>query len=56
MTLRLDIRISKQIAEGIIERCYWENVFQKYAANLQKNNHAKVRFQYFLKIPQDGCF
>ena len=38
-------------------------MFWKYAANLQENAHAKVRFQwsckaqhFFLRKPLDGCF
>ena len=27
------------------KRCSWKKVFWKYAVNLQKNTHAKVRFQ-----------
>ena len=31
--------------EAAIQRCSVEKVFWKYAANLQENNHAEVRFQ-----------
>ena len=31
--------------ETAIQRCSWEKVFWKYAANLQENTHAEVRFQ-----------
>ena len=30
--------------EAAIQRCSWEKVFWKYAANLQENTHAEVRF------------
>ena len=31
--------------EAVLQRCSYENVFLKYAANLQDNTHAKVQFQ-----------
>ena len=31
--------------EAATQRCSWEKVFWKYAANLQENTHAEVRFQ-----------
>ena len=31
--------------EGATQRCSWEKVFWKYAANLQENTHAEVQFQ-----------
>ena len=31
--------------EAATQRCSWEKVFWKNAANLQENNHAEVRFQ-----------
>ena len=31
--------------EAALKRCFWEKVFWKYAANLQENTHAEVRFQ-----------
>ena len=31
--------------EAVLQRCSYENVFLKYAANLQNNTHAKVQFQ-----------
>ena len=33
-------------SESAIQRCPYENVFQKYAANLQENTHVEVWFQY----------
>ena len=36
---------SDQCSELAVERCSWENVFYKYAANLLKNTHAEVWFQ-----------
>ena len=32
-------------AEAATQRYSWEKMFWKYAANLQENTHAKVRFQ-----------
>ena len=29
--------------EAALQRCFYEKVFWKYAANLQENTHAKVR-------------
>ena len=34
-----------QLSEAALQRCSQEKVFLKYAANLQENSHAKVRFQ-----------
>ena len=34
-----------QDAEEFTQRCSWEKVFWKYAANLQENTHAEVWFQ-----------
>ena len=31
--------------EVAVQRCSYEKVFWKYAANLEENTHAKVRFQ-----------
>ena len=31
--------------EAGLHRAFWEKVVWKYAANLQENTHAKVRFQ-----------
>ena len=33
------------ILDAGLERCSWEKVFWKYAANLQENTHAEVWFQ-----------
>ena len=33
------------LLEAAIQRCFLEKVFWKYAANLQENTHAEVRFQ-----------
>ena len=30
--------------EVALQRCSWEKIFWKYAANLQENTHAEVRF------------
>ena len=32
-------------SEAAIQRCSWEKVFWKYAANLKENTRAEVRFQ-----------
>ena len=32
-------------SEAAVQRCSKENLFWKYAANLQKNTYAEVRFQ-----------
>ena len=32
-------------AEAAIQRCSLEKVYQKHAANVQENTHAKVWFQ-----------
>ena len=32
-------------SEAAVQRCSLEKVFWKYAANLQKNTHAEMRFQ-----------
>ena len=32
------------LSEASLQRCFLEKVFWKYAANLQENTHAKVRF------------
>ena len=34
-----------QTSEAALQRCSWEEVFWKYAANLQENTHAEVWFQ-----------
>ena len=34
-----------QYSEAATQRCFKEKVFWKYAANLQENTHAEVRFQ-----------
>ena len=34
-----------EIREAVIQRCSVKKLFWKYAANLQENTHAKVRFQ-----------
>ena len=31
--------------EATAQRCSWETVFWKYAADLQENTHVEVRFQ-----------
>ena len=31
----------------VTQKCSWEKVFWKYAADLQKNTHAEVRAAYF---------
>ena len=36
---------AKNSSEAATQRCSWEKVFWKYAANLQENTHAEVRFQ-----------
>ena len=35
----------KEISEAAIQRCSEKQVFWKYAADLQENTHAEVRFQ-----------
>ena len=35
----------QRATETTIQRCYYKKVFLKYAANLQENTHAKVKFQ-----------
>ena len=32
-------------SEAVVERCSYEQVFQKSAANLQENTHAEMRLQ-----------
>ena len=32
-------------SEAVLQRCSYEKVFWKYAANLQENIHAEVQFQ-----------
>ena len=32
-------------SEAGVQRCSWEKVFWKYAANLQENTHVEVWFQ-----------
>ena len=32
--------------EATAQRCSWETVFWKYAADLQENTHVEVRFQW----------
>ena len=32
--------------EAAVQKCSWEKVFWKYAANLQENTHAKLRFYW----------
>ena len=36
--------IESEDTEAAIQRCSWEKVFWKSAANLQENTHAEVRF------------
>ena len=44
--------------EAVIQRCSYEKLFWKYAANLQENTHAELRFQQsrygILLISHDG--
>ena len=35
----------KKVSEAAVQRCSYEKVFWKYAANLQENNHGEVWFQ-----------
>ena len=35
----------QKATEATIQRCYYRKVFLKYAANLQENTYAKVKFQ-----------
>ena len=34
-----------QWKEAVTQRCFWEKVLWKYAANLQENTHTEVGFQ-----------
>ena len=34
-----------EMTEAVAQKCSWQKVFWKYAANLQENTHAKVWFQ-----------
>ena len=36
---------NKDYTEAAVQRGFWEKMFWKYAANLQKNTHAEVWFQ-----------
>ena len=38
------IRTSRVLFETAIQKCCYEKVFRKYAANLQQNTHVDVRF------------
>ena len=31
--------------EAALQRCFWKKMIRKYAANLQENTHAELRFQ-----------
>ena len=33
--------------EAAIQWCSYEKLFRKYAANLQKNTHAEVKFKFY---------
>ena len=35
----------KELSKAAIQRCSYEKVFWKYAANLQDNTHAEIWFQ-----------
>ena len=37
----------EEAAEGAIQRCLYEKLFWKYAANLQESTHAKVFNSHF---------
>ena len=37
--------LKPEITEAATQRCSWEKVFWKYAANLHENTHAEVQFQ-----------
>ena len=37
--------ILNQQSEAAVQRCFWENMFWKYAANLQEKTNAEVQFQ-----------
>ena len=39
------VRMNDGTPEAAVQRCSWEKVLWKYAANLQENTHAEVRFQ-----------
>ena len=41
----LNTRPMKALSQAALQTCSWENVFWKYATNLQENTHAKVWFQ-----------
>ena len=44
--------------EAATQRCSYKKVFWKYAANLQEDTHAEVRFQYscnFSECPELFC-
>ena len=37
-----EVKVLVGKTEAAVQSCSWEKVFCKYAANLQKNTHAKV--------------
>ena len=41
----LSFVVWRQCSGAAVQRCSYEKVFRKYAANLQENSHAKVWFQ-----------
>ena len=44
-SIQVEVYHGIHYSEAATQRCSYEKVFWKYAANLQENNHAKVRFQ-----------
>ena len=51
-TLRLGLSHlnERRYKEAAIQRCSWEMVLWKYAANLQENTYVEVRFQKIQKL------
>ena len=37
--------LKSHLTEAAVQRCFYEKIFRKYAANLQENTHAEVWFQ-----------
>ena len=41
----IQLMVSYEHSEAAIQKCSWQKVLRKYAANVQENTHAKVRVQ-----------
>ena len=41
----IQLMVSYEHSQAAIQKCSWQKVLRKYAANIQENTHAKLRVQ-----------